>query len=175
LKEQGPNVPSRYQWEDRACLRCRSCCIAHPCALAPSDLIRIARFLGISSSELFRKYLVLDYVFASGSRHYYVCPARVGEEPGTIVASTWTFADSPCVFLRDNSCTVEPVKPRAGRAFLCRLMTGSNRDCIGYGKKTAAKDWSRSQILDQLLALAINHSSYDRKDPGSIAATLDRW
>lgn len=175
MKTQARNVLSEYQRENKTCLRCGSCCTTHPCALAPSDLIRIARFLGISSTELFRKYLVLDYVFASGSRHYYVCPARVGEELGAIVASTWTFADSPCVFLRDNSCTVEPVKPRGGRAFLCRLMTGSNHDCIAYGKKTATKDWSRSQILDQLLALATNHSSYDGKDPGSIATTLDRW
>jgi Fe-S-cluster containining protein len=156
LKVRARNVPSEYRPAYKACLRCDSCCMTHPCALAPSDLMRIAVFLGISSAELFRKYLVLDYDLTSGKRRYYACPARVGDEPGTIVPCTWTLANSPCVFLRDNSCTIEQVKPHGGRVFACRLMTASKRNRIGYGKKKAAKDWSRSRMLDQLMALAQN-------------------
>jgi len=151
---------SNDQGEDKRCLRCGSCCTTHPCALAPGDLTRIARFLGIGRCKVFKEYLVLDYVLRSGKKRYYVCPARVGGGAGTIVPCTWTFADSPCVFLSDSGCAIEQVNPRGGRMFVCRFMTSSKQDHIGYGKKTAAKDWSRSGMLNQLLSSVENKTSY---------------
>ena len=137
--------------QGKSCLRCGICCKTHPCALAPDDLIKLARFLGTSSAEIFKRYLVLDYVFVSGEKRYYACPARASDQPGTIVASAWTFSDSPCVFLRDNICTVEQAKPRGGKSYSCVLMTP--KKSAAFGKMRAEKAWRGSQLLKELLCL----------------------
>lgn len=137
----------------KPCLKCGKCCITYPCALSPDDLPRIARFLGLTESELLTHFLVLDYVLDSGQRRYYVCPARKDDEAGRVVHPEWAFSDSPCVFLRGSECAIEEVKPKGGKTFFCSLMTSENRNLIGYGKKKAAKDWAKGPILDDLLVL----------------------
>lgn len=147
-----------------SCLQCGKCCTTHPCALAPDDLAGIARFLSLSEESVFDRFLVLDYVADSGERHYYLCPARRGDKPGRIVTTDWPFLPSPCIFLSNNRCAIEEVKPRGGREFSCRLMTGSNHDLIRYGKKTAARDWNESSLLIRLLSMTIKNESQARKD-----------
>jgi len=120
--------------------------------MAPEDLMKLARFLGMSTAEAFKRYLILDYVLVSGQKRYYACPARVGDQPGGIVSSDWTFSDSPCIFLSDNSCKIEQAKPRGGKSFSCFLMTGK-RNRLGFGKRGAAEAWGRSQLLRELLRL----------------------
>ena len=140
--------------ERSPCQQCGKCCEIHPCALAPDDLSRIANFLGLTEEELFRNFLVLDYVEDSEHGSYYVAPARNGDRAGRIVDAKWTFAESPCIFLQDRRCSIEQVKPKGGREFYCSLITNSNRNLIGYSKKKAAQDWSKSDSLNQLLNLA---------------------
>ena len=138
----------------KPCLQCGKCCVTHPCALSPEDVSRIADHFGLSKEELFARFLVLDWVEVSGRRQYYVCPARKGDEGGTMVKSDWAFSDSPCIFLDSKECSIEDVKPKGGRAFYCGLMTSSNRNFIGYSKKESASDWSNSHLLSQLIILA---------------------
>jgi Fe-S-cluster containining protein len=138
----------------KPCSRCAKCCITQPCALAPNDLFKIANHFGLSERELFTRFLVLDYVEISGEKHYYVCPARNNDQPGTIVKSDWAFSNSPCGFLDGNDCSIERVKPEGGRKFHCSLITSSNRNLIGYSKKNSASDWSRSNLLDKLVTVA---------------------
>jgi hypothetical protein len=106
------------------------------------DMQKIAHFLGLSEHELFTRFLVLDYTDGVGQKRYYICPARKGDETGQLVHSEWAFSDSPCIFLESNECTIEPVKPRGGKEFYCRLMT-SNRNLIGYGKEKASQEWTK--------------------------------
>jgi hypothetical protein len=142
--------PNQY----RACTRCGSCCGTHPCALAPDDLRGIANFLGITCTDLFRRYLVLDYTLSSGRKLHYVCPGRFGDKCGTLVDWDWAFKSSPCIFLTGNSCGIEPVKPRGGRTFLCRLVTGAKRNRAVFGKRKAAEAWMGNPVLERLLAIA---------------------
>lgn len=136
------------------CSGCAKCCITHPCALAPDDLEKIARYFGLSEKELFTRFLVLDYVEAAGRRQNYVCPARKADKPGTIVKASWSFSDSPCIFLDGTSCSIQEVKPKGGTAYYCGLLTKPERGVVGYGKKRSARDWTRSEILEELLKLA---------------------
>lgn len=138
----------------KPCKQCGKCCEIHPCALATEDLPRIASFLGLSEEELFKQFLVLDYVENSGGRSCYVSPARKNDRPGRLVATDWTFADSACIFLRDNKCSIAQVKPKGGREFNCSLMADSKRNLIGYGKKKASQDWSKNDLLNRLVFLA---------------------
>jgi Fe-S-cluster containining protein len=140
--------------QSRICFGCGSCCIAHPCALAPLDMSKIADFLGVSIDSLFQRFLVLDFVEHSGRRRYYICPARKNDRAGTVVDGDWTFSSSPCIFLRDGKCSIEAVKPRGGRMYYCRYIAQSGRNMVRYGKKRAAKDWSRARLLRQLTSLA---------------------
>jgi len=112
---------------------------------------------------LFSRFLVLDYIIHSGEKRYYLCPARRDDRPGSIVTTDWPFLSSPCVFLSDNRCTIEEVKPRGGRELSCRLMTASNDDLKRYGKKTAARDWTGSSMLNQLFSVAIKNESQNKK------------
>ena len=141
------------------CTRCGSCCATHPCALAPDDLEKIAAFLGTSCTDVFRRYLVLDYTLASGRKLHYLCPARVGDKPGRIVDWDWAFTRSPCTFLHGNSCAIEPVKPRGGKLFFCHLATNTGRNRVIFGKRNAARAWRRNSVLEQLLALAMTQAS----------------
>jgi Fe-S-cluster containining protein len=86
-------------------------------------------------------------------------PARRSDEPRRIVTTDWPFISFPCVFLSNNRCRIEEVKPRGGRELSCHLMTASTNDLIGYGKKTAAGDWTRSPQLNQLLSAAVKNES----------------
>lgn len=147
-------LPTERLFNIHSCLKCGTCCITHPCALAPSDLARIASFLHTTAQDLFRRYLVLDYVLAYGKKRYYVCPARKNEKAAKIVDWNWTFSGSPCIFLHENKCTIEPVKPRGGRTFVCRLMTFEKTNRVAYGKRTAAKDWGRNEMLKHFLSMA---------------------
>jgi Fe-S-cluster containining protein len=144
--------------EKGTCIRCGGCCTTYPCALAPDDLGKIADFLGMSCADVFRRYLVLDYAAASGKKHFYVCPARVGDRTASFVDWDWAFASSPCIFLRDDSCAIQPVKPLGGRTFICDLATTTRADGI-FGKRQAAKAWRGSSLLGELLTLAKTQAS----------------
>jgi Fe-S-cluster containining protein len=113
----------------------------------------------LSERKRFNRFLVLDYVLDSSEKHYYLCPARKDDGPRRIVAKEWTFLPSPCIFLNNRRCEIEEVKPRGGREFFCQLMSTSKYDLIRYSKKRAARDWSMSPVLDQLLLAAIQNES----------------
>lgn len=136
------------------CNRCGSCCATYPCALAPDDLGQIAAFFGMSSAEVFRRYLVLDYTAASGRKLYYLCPARLNDRAGKVVDWDWAFDSSPCIFLRGDGCAIEPVKPRGGRTFSCHLVTSTRRNRVIFGKRNAAEAWTGNPVLEQMLCLA---------------------
>ena len=44
-------------------------------------------------------------------------------------------------------------------------MTASNDDLKGYGKKTAARDWTGSPLLNQLFSMAIKNESQTEQGP----------
>ena len=112
-----------------------------------------------SEKEAFKRFLVSDYVLDSSEKRYYLYPARNGDQLGRIVGTEWPFLPSPCIFLRNNKCGIEEVKPKGGRELFCRLMNASNHNLTGYGKKRAARDWNRSPVLNQVLSAAIQNES----------------
>ena len=136
----------------KSCQKCGKCCRAHPCALSPEDVRKIASHFRLTSEQLFKKYLVIDYVHRSNERLYYPCPARKGDKRGTIVSSNWALSDSPCIFLTSNRCAIEEVKPKGGRTLSCSLMT-LGRNQIGYGKTKATLDWNNNLLKQMIHAI----------------------
>ena len=148
-----------------SCFECAKCCISHPCALEPDDISKIASYLKLTEEELFDRFLVLDYAEADGKKQYYVCPARKNDLPGTIVEGSWTFSDQPCTFLLDGKCSIQPVKPKGGRTYYCRLLANTGQDTIAYGKKRAVQDWSTNPTLETLFSIACNHNQHKQLLP----------
>jgi hypothetical protein len=83
--------------------------------------------------------------------------ARRGDEPGGIVTTDWHFISFPCVILSNNKYRSEEVKPRGGKELFGRIMTSSNHDLMGYGKKKAGNDWTTSLPLNHLLSMVIKN------------------
>ena len=137
----------------KPCQQCGRCCETLPCALAPEDLPRIAEYLGLTEEQLFKTCLVLDCVESSQYRNCYVAPARKNSLVGTIVEAGWTFEGSPCIFLQEGKCSIDKVKPKGGREFHCSLMTNTNSNQIGYSKKESAQDWTKTNMISQLITL----------------------
>jgi hypothetical protein len=144
------------------CFDCGLCCRIHPCALSPQDLPVIAEQFGLSEGELFSRYLIIDYATVSRKKQYYICPARKAGPIGEVASLEWTFLDSPCIFLVENRCTIQEVKPRGGREFFCRLVGAPNHNAIGYSKKMSAGDWYKSRLLDFLLQLTERRATLEK-------------
>jgi Fe-S-cluster containining protein len=136
------------------CQQCGKCCETQPCALAPEDLPKIAKFLGLTEEQLFKRFLILDYVEGIRERNYYVAPARKNDLTGRIAETGWTFENNACIFLRDRKCSIDRVKPKGGREFYCSLITTLNSNVIGYGKKESVQDWKQTSMLSRLIILA---------------------
>ena len=105
------------------CVRCGYCCWRRPCNLVPSDVNKIAEYLKISASDLFKNYLVVDKIQGS----IVIVPARVSQKDlaGGFLPDSNTFdIDTPCIFFAENGlgrgqCKIHKVKPRGGLEWGC--------------------------------------------------------
>jgi Fe-S-cluster containining protein len=124
LKE--PMIRMHVQPVPEDCKTCGSCCVAHPCGIAPNEVYPIARYLRISIKELFDTYLTGDYWVTDSSDDIYVAPRRVGDRAETFdkVESDWGFPYPPrqCIFLTNkNLCRIHAVKPLTAKTSHCKL------------------------------------------------------
>jgi Fe-S-cluster containining protein len=141
------------------CHQCGKCCIAHPCALAPDDVANIARFLSFIRRGIIQSIPSFGLHCRFWREALLPMPRKERRQTRKNCHKDWPLLSSPCVFLSNNRCTIEEVKPRGGRELSCRLMTASNYDLKGYGKKTAARDWTGSPLLNQLFSVAMKNES----------------
>lgn len=81
-------------FEEIDCLKCANCCKTTGPLFTDRDISRIAKYLGVKSSEFEKDYLRID-------------------EDGD-----WVFKSTPCVFLgEDNYCSIYEVRPKACAAY----------------------------------------------------------
>jgi Fe-S-cluster containining protein len=93
LNEDAEGVHNQV-FRELDCLDCANCCKSIPPMLIPTDVKRIAKFLGLKASVFEDKYLRID-------------------DDGDRVMNT-----SPCVFLgSDNKCEIYDVRPKACRQY----------------------------------------------------------
>src|SRR5262245_10787832 len=91
------------------CPTCQSYCMAKPGFMMPGEADKIAEYLGLSTRELFQRYLVAEHSL-DGSMMV-LLPAGASQRPGTAVPAV----DGPgrCVFLTEAGlCAIHRVKPR---------------------------------------------------------------
>jgi Fe-S-cluster containining protein len=89
------------------CNRCGECCRKSTCHLEQQDASRIAQHLGISRREFALKYLQV------------ILPAdgKAAVKP--------RMTQDGCIFLKNNECSIQSVKPKGGRDYQCWTPQGS--------------------------------------------------
>lgn len=131
--------PSAGQRGADACCHSGRCCWSGPCELSPSDPPKIAAHLGVTETDLFARYLVVDESrFRDGFR---VIPRRRQWTAGRYLTNAETYdADTPCVFLGDgNACQIHDAKPAGGVFYKCW-------DPDTHGEPPGV-EWSKEQVM----------------------------
>ncbi len=91
-----------------SCERCQSACSNYPGEFRPGEAERVAKFLGLSMRQLFKRYLAVNWWVGSPDV-FMLTPAsdtiKAGcEWPGNPERGK-------CVFLAAGRCSIHPVKP----------------------------------------------------------------
>jgi len=96
------------------CELCRAACLNSPGWFTPDQIAPLARHLGLSIGETFKKHLAVGVTAMSdGTRRYGVMPHKLrdGKKPGSV----WTLDElarpGRCVFYDRGKCTIHPVRP----------------------------------------------------------------
>lgn len=118
---------------DCQCQSCQNACRFKPGWLKQGEEIKIAEFLGLTTQELFDRFLLVDWWQAPDLDHDYfgLSPAVKHVTPGGM------FPYNPkgeCVFFEEGKCKIHAVKPHECREMHhTKAMTGAH--------EAAAKSW----------------------------------
>ena len=102
------------------CNKCGYCCHVRSCIPTPEELVKIAGFLKLTTTELINEYYCIDYM--NYGDPYYVKPAGINQLDltGSLIPDDRTFNEGKCVFLEDNNlCKIHEVKPKSARVQEC--------------------------------------------------------
>ena len=126
----------------KECQRCSFCCIFLTCVPRPDEIEPIARFLGLTTTELVKKYMVIDKFV---NTHYYLGWAKEGQEDitGNFLTQERMFDLGYCIlFDKENKgCKIYPVRPQEARDVNC---WDESPDDADY--RTGASSWGRYDI-----------------------------
>lgn len=126
------------------CDHCVRCCTIKPGWFKPGEVEKVAEYLKMTVQELFEKYLGVDWwVNLNDSGDVFLLsPATVDMTPGQ------EFPRNPrgtCVFLKDDRCTIHPVKP-----YECRIAHHS-RKSMAYHKVIAEAWLGKQESIEEIL------------------------
>lgn len=130
------------------CTACQSACLKKPGWFKPGQVEEVAAALGVSLQELFKRYLMVDYVVGEGGAHidtFVLSPATINGPKGKEASIVPT---GQCVFYtNDGKCAIHPVKPWECRSWDHRQGYGD-----GGHHKAVTQSWAaeQQQIADLL-------------------------
>jgi len=157
LPHNSPIEPTRLELEDTIKFRCHKdiscwnqCCSRADVSLAPYDIIRMKKNLGIDSSEFLKNYTVPFEIDAHGI-------------PGIKLRTT---DDGACLFMNDEGCSVYEDRPTACRYYPSGLLSmralGKSEDerhflmvkephCKGHDedREITIADYRKEQVVEE--------------------------
>lgn len=140
LEREGQKHSSAKRLKLKECQRCGFCCMSIICVPKPDEMEAIAEYLGITSSELARRYMVIDFI----DGHYLLRFAREGQEDiaGTYPNYKRWFDHGYCIFYdkENKTCKIYPVRPLEARDWNCWEVKSSDN------YSDAANAWKNSDI-----------------------------
>jgi len=157
LPHNSPIEPTRLELEDTIKFRCHKdiscwneCCSRADVSLAPYDIIRMKKHLGIDSSEFLKNYTVPFEIDAHGI-------------PGIKLRTT---NDGACLFMKEEGCSVYEDRPTACRYYPSGLLSmralGKSEDerhflmvkephCKGHDedREITIADYRKEQVVEE--------------------------
>lgn len=128
---------------DCTCEKCVNACRWNPGWFMPGEAEKAAELFGMDFESFKAKYLVVDYWLGeewSGGDIDVLAPRKldgVTPEGCPRVGFMYPFSAAPCIFLKDDRCSIHAAKPHECRqALACGTV---NPD----GRKVIAQAWQR--------------------------------
>jgi len=163
----------QYRITECSCRECISYCKKRPGWFRPQEILPLAEFLGLIIEETFQKYLIIDY-WCTDDSIYLLSPVKdfdkllFSKDPserelislylesnkllgrdcdraGSYASFAYAFVHAPCIFLRDDKCSIYPVRP-----FECEVTWHNNDDSIRNVRKLIAAEWKKNKLLERL-------------------------
>ncbi len=109
-----PRRPDPFPVTSCDCADCRAACLNSPGWFLPDQVPRLARHLGLSVAETFRRYLAVGVTaMPDGSRVHGVMPHKLRDrkKPGSVWSLRELADPGRCIFFDRGRCTIYPVRP----------------------------------------------------------------
>lgn len=136
-----------------SCNKCVRACKNTPGWFAPGEAEGAASLFGVPFEEFFRKYLVVDFWEGdddtNGDTILVLSPVKAShlECAGRKAPFNFPFIQSPCVFLKDDRCSIHAKKPKECRDVMC-----DGKD--GRIHREAVRDlWMKPELQKELAGL----------------------
>ncbi len=136
------------------CQQCGDCCKT-PCDLIPSDLPDLLKHFGTSLTEFFKRNLIALIIASPNysDEVLMMVPVRIGLSGNRtkkfLADSAYLNTQGKCIFLVDNKCSINNLKPFGGRFLQCPKITGSV--AIQLRKSQYFAYWVNNQHLFELV------------------------
>ncbi len=136
------------------CQQCGVCC-KNPCDIIPSDLPSLLKQFKMSLPDFFEKYLIALLIASPqyADEVLMMVPVKVdsnGNRTEKFLADQkYLNNKGMCIFLKENECSINVIKPFGGRFLQCKKITGSVQ--IQLQKKQYFAYWHNNQHLFELI------------------------
>lgn len=109
---------------DCVCEKCVEACHRHPGWFLPGEAEKVAEFLGMEFTEFEKRFLIKDHASnqAASDAPYVYSPRKPEvDKPDETIRSAWRQGcHGDCVFLKEDRCSIHPVKPfECRKVFAC--------------------------------------------------------
>jgi Fe-S-cluster containining protein len=126
------------------CADCRAACLNSPGWFQPAEVPRLAKHLGLTVEETFRRYLAVGVTHTTdGSPRHGVMPHKLRDhkKPGGV----WTLPEladpGRCIFFDHGKCTIYGVRP-----YECaRMIHGRENEAVKL-RRTIVKNWTAEAL-----------------------------
>jgi hypothetical protein len=128
------------------CVKCGYCCVRRACVPSPTELIKIAEFLKITTKEALKKYFTIDR--KPNESIYFPRPINESQTDlaGEYLPPNRSFDIDKCIF-QDDEYIIRPVRPRQAHQMQCWIKDQKRLDKLDEGDYQMFLEWKNSTIL----------------------------
>ncbi|MBA7643226.1 hypothetical protein ES703_50945 [subsurface metagenome] len=151
------------------CKECISYCEKTPGWFRPKEIPLLAEFLELPIVKVFEKYLIADFWIGDEKNIYVLSPVkdldhselpehelitiqkehnellgRDRDKAGKRASWGYAFIYAPCIFLKDDRCTIYPVRP-----FECAI--ANHNETPKNIRELISREWHNNHLIETLL------------------------
>jgi len=163
----------KFKKNSCTCKKCISHCEKTPGWFRPKEIPLLAEFLELPIVEVFEKYLIADFFIGDSQNIYVLSPVKDFEylisfghplmrellttqkehnklmgrdcdKAGLHASWGYAFIYAPCIFLKDDRCTIYPVRP-----FECAI--ANHNETPSTIRELISREWRNDHLIKALL------------------------